>query len=574
MHDVTAPFEKIMETATAARNSSLRDVMTAIKTLIYTWNLKTDRIEWSGNFSELLPGLHASEVDSGARYSNCMRDDQRMDRHRVVFSGEAASAQGRFYTCRYLLKLGDEQTQWVQDEGRWFGDEQGNPAFCYGSLRFIDDPVDEAGNIIIENSQDALTGLVGKSEIHKLIDNTLSNAITDRTSMGLIFASIENLRLINDVYGPQVGDEIIQTIAQRLSDKLRAADSIGRYGGNKFAIVLSNCEESELPVAAARYYQATAEEAVVTTNGAVSAFVTFGGITAPKHARTAEAAVNGARAALEQAVTSGRRGFVPYLPSPALQRQRKENLATSELLMRCLNEDRMELVFQPVVEAESRNVAYCEALVRLLGEGGALQTAGDVISLAERLDLVRMLDQQVLELVKRELTDYPNARMAVNVSAKSLIDPIWQSQLADFLAEMPGTYEKVTLEITESAILNNLDEAIEFLKMLKDNGCSVAIDDFGSGYTSFAKLKQLPVDTVKIDGAFVRQMRDDPEDIIFPKVLAELAKSLGLKTVAEWVETEEQASRLKEFGIDYLQGNLMGAASQLPPWRMSKESAA
>jgi EAL domain-containing protein (putative c-di-GMP-specific phosphodiesterase class I) len=297
-------------------------------------------------------------------------------------------------------------------------------------------------------------------------------------------------------------------------------------------------------------------------------------VVAPKHAKTVDETVNAARAALESAITAGRRGFVAYQPSPRMENQRRENLATSDLLMRCLHDKKLDLVFQPIVLADTRQTAYYEALVRLTGEEGVLEAAGDVIALAERLDLVRLLDQQVLELVEQEIIKYPTAKMAMNVSAKTLIDPIWQSQLASFLQNNRGVCERVTLELTESAILNNLDEAIEFMKMLKDQGCSIAIDDFGSGHTSFAKLKKLPVDLVKIDGAFIRQMRDEPDDDIFPRVLCDLAKSLGLKTVAEWVETEEQAERLAELGIDYFQGTLFGEGTQQPQWRQIQGSAA
>ena len=204
--------------------------------------------------------------------------------------------------------------------------------------------------------------------------------------------------------------------------------------------------------------------------------------------------------------------------------------------------------------------------MRIRRADGSLISANDVIPVAERLGLVRLLDHRVLELVVDEMVAAPTLRTSLNVSAASTTDPDWWSGLSSLLRAHPGVAERLIVEMTESAAVQDIDETRGFVERVKDLGCRIAIDDFGAGYTSFRNLRKLGVDIVKIDGAFVHDMMRSEDDSAFVRTLIDLARRLKLTTVAEWVQDEEAARTLHAWGCDYLQGALISLASTERPW--------
>jgi EAL domain-containing protein (putative c-di-GMP-specific phosphodiesterase class I) len=198
---------------------------------------------------------------------------------------------------------------------------------------------------------------------------------------------------------------------------------------------------------------------------------------------------------------------------------------------------------------------------------GSLLGAGEVIPVAERLGLVRLLDHRVLELVVDEMVGTPTLQASVNVSPGSTTDPNWWTGLGSLLRTHPSVAERLIVEITESAAIHDIDETRGFVTRVKDFGCRIAIDDFGAGYTSFRNLRKLGVDIVKVDGAFVQNMIRSEDDRAFVHTLIDLGKRLKLATVAEWVQDEETAKLLQSWGCDYIQGLLIGLAATERPWR-------
>jgi EAL domain-containing protein (putative c-di-GMP-specific phosphodiesterase class I) len=204
--------------------------------------------------------------------------------------------------------------------------------------------------------------------------------------------------------------------------------------------------------------------------------------------------------------------------------------------------------------------------MRIRRTDGSLIAAGDIVPIAERLGLVRLLDHRVIELVIDEMIGTPALQASFNVSTTSTTDPDWWAGLGSLLRSHSGVAERLTVEITESAAIQDIDETRGFVARVKDLGCRIAIDDFGAGYTSFRNLRKLGVDIVKIDGAFVHDMMRSEDDRAFVRTLVDLAKRLQLTTVAEWVQDEAAATTLQDWGCDYLQGALIGLASTERPW--------
>jgi EAL domain-containing protein (putative c-di-GMP-specific phosphodiesterase class I) len=227
-----------------------------------------------------------------------------------------------------------------------------------------------------------------------------------------------------------------------------------------------------------------------------------------------------------------------------------------------------------VVAIASRAPAFYECLMRVRRADGSLIAVNEVVPRAERLGLVRLIDHRVLELVLAELVEAPSLKASLNVSAASTVDPDWWSALGTMLHAHSGVGERLMVEITETAAIHDLDETRGFVARVKDLGCRIAIDDFGAGYTSFRNLRKLGVDVVKIDGTFVQNLRRSEDDRAFVQTLIDLARRLGLDTVAEWVQDEEAAAILAEWGCDYLQGALIGLAAPERPWRAAQGTVA
>ena len=218
----------------------------------------------------------------------------------------------------------------------------------------------------------------------------------------------------------------------------------------------------------------------------------------------------------------------------------------------------MLLVLQPIVNAQTHVPEIHECLLRLQKEDGSIVSAGEFIPISEQLGLARLIDHRTLELTIDLLRKHPNLRLSLNVSSLTSGDNDWLVLLSELTKGDRGLTERLLIEITETAAIQDIDQSAHFVDCLKDMGCQVAIDDFGAGYTSFKNLKRLNVDMVKIDGAFVKNLLDDNSDQVFINTMVEIAGTFHMKTVAEWVGDIETANMLADAGIDYLQGFLYG----------------
>ena len=291
-----------------------------------------------------------------------------------------------------------------------------------------------------------------------------------------------------------------------------------------------------------------------------------GHVAAPRHARTVAEILAHAQESLDSAKARRRGSFIAYRPNIERETLRKENVHSTDKIVSALNERRILLAFEPVAATATREPAFHECLMRIRRADGSMVSATTVIPIAERLGLVRLIDHRVIELVTAELSAAPDLKASVNVSPDSITDPDWWTSLGAQLRARPGVAQRMILEITETAAIQNIDETAGFVTRAKDLGCRIAIDDFGAGYTSFRNLRRLGVDMIKIDGAFVQNLTRSEDDRVFVRTLIELGRSLGLKTVAEWVQDEEAAAILAGWGCDYLQGDLIGRASLERPW--------
>jgi EAL domain-containing protein (putative c-di-GMP-specific phosphodiesterase class I) len=294
-------------------------------------------------------------------------------------------------------------------------------------------------------------------------------------------------------------------------------------------------------------------------------------VSLPRYARSTDEALNRAHETLDGAKRRRAGSFAAWRPNAERDAQRRVNIRVTDEIVTALNERRIALAFEPVVEARSRKPAFYECLVRMEQDGGRVLLAPDIVPVAERLGLIRLVDHRVLELVVAELASAPEVSLSLNISPDTTMDPDWWAGIESLMRANPGVAERLTVEITETVAIQDIDDLRSFVHRLKSLGSRIAIDDFGAGYTSFRNLRKLDVDIVKIDGAFVQNIVASDDDRAFVQTLLDLARRLKIKTVAEWVQDEEAAALLRDWGCDYIQGRLIGLAASARPWKDTEQ---
>ena len=349
---------------------------------------------------------------------------------------------------------------------------------------------------------------------------------------------------------------------------------LGRFSGNKFGLVLKNCTVEDMNVAAERFLARIRDEIVPTKSGPVSVTASIGAVSAPRYARNADEAINRAPGNSRSAKSRRSGSFAVWRPNVERDAQRRINIRVTDEIVTALNERRILTAFEPVVDAHSREPAFYECLVRMGQHDGQFLLAPDVVPVAEKLGLIRLVDHRVLELVIAELAESPGVRLSLNISPDTTMDPDWWAAIESLMRAHPGVAERLIVEITETVAIQDIDDVRGFVTRLKNFGSQIAIDDFGAGYTSFRNLRKLGVDIVKIDGAFVQNIARSSDDRAFVQTLIDLARRLDIKTVAEWVQDEHAAVMLRDWGCDYIQGRLIGLASSERPWNRPVDTAA
>lgn len=538
-----------------------REILTAVGEVVYDWAIADDVIRWGANVLDVLKVSDISQIASGRAFSALLDAENLTSRHDAVMNGAGEDGgDGVAYQVQYSLLTDGARRErlWIEDIGRWYRGADERPARAHGVLRVINERYEREQRLAFLSRFDELTGYFNRSHLIDTLGEALRHSQRLRGSVSFMVVAIDNFGAINEAYGFEVADRIFAAVAHRIKAQLREGDAIGRYTGNKLGLVLMNCEERDMYAAAERFHGAVRGEVITTEAGAVALTVSIGGVGLPRHGRSANEAMSRAQEALHQARQRGNGHFVAYAHSPELQEQRRSNAALSRDLVAALNEKRLRLVFQPVLDAATRQPVFHEALVRLQDAGGAMARDGEFIAVAERLGLVRLIDHRVLELSLAKLAEAPDATLSVNVSAETLGDSEWLARLSAAVTGCPDVGRRLIVEITETAMIRHLDEAARFVALLHDLGCRVAIDDFGAGFSSFRHLRDLDVDIVKIAGAYIENLPKSRDDQVFVRALAAIAGNFGMATVAEWVRDEETIALLGGLGVGMLQGNLVG----------------
>jgi diguanylate cyclase (GGDEF)-like protein len=563
-------IEALAQARDTGEQELIAHALKSVKQAAYHWTIGSDQIEWSSNAKEVLGVGDANLISSGRSYANLLDPDNFTGRFEIVTSSTLIDeGEGVAFQIEYLFRprgRGDPASMWIEDMGRWMAGPDGRPHEVFGVVRQINDRHHRDQELNTLAYCDPLTGMMNRVRMLETLTEVLAASQRDGHGCGLLIAAIDNLHVINDAYGFDIADEVIIAVGRRIREVVRGGDAMSRYSGAKFGIVFPHCEESDLKRAAERLLGITRERVIDTERGPVWAMLAIGGLYLPKYAHSPNLAMARAEEALAEARRLPTDGFVAFKPSEERASTRSLNAQCAAEIVSALKEDRFTLAFQPIIDVSTGEAAMHEGLLRMRLGNGDNVAAVHLIPIAEKLGLVRLIDRRTVILAIDTLNAYPQARLSLNISAITAADPRWFGQLVQIFEDNRDVVHRLTIEITETAALHDLNEIIRFIAALRQLGCAVAIDDFGAGYTSFRNLKVLDVDMVKIDGSFCEDLSNNRQNQFFVRSLIDLAKKFDLRTVAEWVQTEEDGQLLKAWGIDYLQGDILGEARLEPPW--------
>ena len=518
----------------------------------YEWDLATDRIAWWGAED----GLFGGEVPlTGATLASLIEKDDGLRRSQILTEHYTTSTP---YDFEFRLVRIDGSHRWVNDRGRAELSEAGRPVRLLGVLRAIDRHKAHERRLEQRAYFDPLTGCLNRGRMVECLNDHLKSAGRRRLNACYAAIAITKLDLIQEGFGHEAVDAVVLGLAQRLRSHLRDGDLIARINHDEFGVLLDDCPAADLPRVAEKLIAALRTEPVETARGMLPITLSIGGIALSKRALSGSELMLKAQNALAQARARGHDCFVEYKWRPTRQRAQRTVVEIGERVLRALRNDRAPLAFQPIVETSTGRVSYYEALLRVLDDKGTPLAAANFMPAVEQLGLARIIDRHVIERAVSELVENPLVTLSVNISGLTVADPLWLSHLTALLEPQPELAERLIIEITETVAMADVRESERFVCALRQLGCRVAIDDFGAGYTSFRHLRQLNVDIVKIDGSFVRNLAENRENELFVRTLNDLANGFGLKTVAEFVETEDEAALLGEIGIGFQQGYYYG----------------
>jgi len=569
---LTAILPQALETK--ALETQALEILASVGQAVFVWDLATDAIVWGGEVNAVFAGVPPEKLATGAELASLIEPSQCLRTAAFVQSSREYGAEGIPYRVEYAVRMSSSEPRvWVEETGRWFASPDGRPVRAQGVVRINNERHAHEEELAKLAQLDPLTGELNRTHLVAAVAEAIEEAIHFRSSCAFLLVGIDHLARINNAFGFDVADAVIRELATRIRSQSRDGDVLGRFSGAKFGLILKNCTVNDMNVASERLLASIRDEVVPTKSGPVLVTASIAGVSVPHDARSTDEVINRAREVLDDARRRRAGSFDIWRPNPVRDAQRRVNTRVTDEIVTALNERRIVLAYEPVVAASSREVTFFECQVRMeQGCSGNLLQAPDIVPVAERLGFIRLIDYRVLELVVAELVASPKVQLSLNVSPDTTMDPDWWAGIESLMRAHPSVAERLIVEITETVAMQDVDDLRAVIGRLKDFGSRIAIDDFGAGYTSFRNLRKLGVDIVKIDGAFVQNICHSADDRAFVQTLIDLARRLDIKTVAEWVQDEEAARLLREWGCDYIQGRLVGLASVNRPWKMPPET--
>jgi diguanylate cyclase (GGDEF)-like protein/PAS domain S-box-containing protein len=446
-----------------------------------------------------------------------------------------------------------------------FHDDVGKDSGIVVSWRDLTETHTLSEKLSYQASHDALTGLVNRREFEQRLRDLIDVARTEDTEHALCYLDLDQFKVINDTCGHVAGDELLRQLGMLLPDNVRKGDTLARLGGDEFGVLMERCSIMQATRVANVLLDAIRSLQFHWEDKTFNIGVSIGVVPINETSESITAVLSTADSACYAAKDAGRNQIHVYQEDDIKVAERQGEMQWVARIQRALDDDRFELYAQPIISILKPNSSpiHYEVLLRMQDEQGRIVLPGAFLSAVERYNLSARLDNWVIRNAFEWLVQHPECMqhlnlLSINLSGHSLGDSQLMGHIIERFKEGHIPAEKICMEITETAAITNLTSATRFIKMLKEWGCRFALDDFGSGLSSFAYLKNLPVDYLKIDGLFVKDILDDAIDYAMVKSINEIGHVMGKKTVAEFVDSEAVLEALGVIGVDYAQGYAVG----------------
>jgi diguanylate cyclase (GGDEF)-like protein len=525
----------------------LSELLAAAGDVAYEWDLRGDTIAWFGAWEKVFGTEAAPPQDSQALYHALHHDD----RH-IVFSGETKTIDRQF-----RINQNSNGVLWVHERGTTEQDDNRNPIMQRGVWRIIDQPAQASQNSEAQH-RDGLTGCFKRRALQSQMARAIENAKVARRVGAYLVVAVDKMSFVNEAAGTDAGDAVLRGVATRLGQLIPTRAVLGRVGGDVFGILLPEPLGNDLQILAERVIQDFHNSPVIAANTPLHITVSVGGVRVPTVAQNPNEAMIFAEQALHMARQRGRNNFVEYIDSPERAQENRQLLELGERIKRAFKNDGFRLAYQPIVNAEtSAHVCY-EALVRMFSDDGKPISAALFVPMIEQMGLALELDKLVLDMAVRDMEAVPSLNLAINVSGLTASLADWPEHIKHILGTRPDVARRLVVEITETAALVDIGETQRFVKTMRELGGRVSLDDFGAGSTSIRYLRELGLSIMKIDKDLLKDIIGNREQQHLVSVLIDLARGLGIETVAEGVETQEVADWLRSARVNYMQGYFFG----------------
>jgi diguanylate cyclase (GGDEF)-like protein/PAS domain S-box-containing protein len=445
------------------------------------------------------------------------------------------------------------------------------------SFRDVSDRKRFEAQLVHIANHDPLTSLFNRRRFNEEVERQLASSRRYNVHGALLFIDVDQFKDVNDSRGHRAGDELLTSLSRLLRERLRETDIIARLGGDEFAILLPHTSGTEALAVANELLDAIRGYIFITAGAPLRISASIGVALYPSHSTDAGELLSRADLAMYQSKEHGRNRATLFEPDAHWQAEIESRIGWHQRIHEALEQNLFVLHAQPIADVRTGVITQHELLIRVSEPDGGVVLPGAFLDIAERSGLIQSIDrwvvQQAIDLIAAARDEGRRMRLEVNLSGKAFADPGLLPIIQDRLAQTRIDPSDLVLEVTETAAIANLEDAERFVQRLRSLGCGFALDDFGVGFSSFAHLKYLPVDYLKIDGSFIRDLARNPIDQHLVRAIVNVAHALGKRTIAEFVGDDDALALLREYGVDYAQGFHIGRPVPLSDLPSRSEAA-
>ena len=511
-----------------------------------------DKILYVNAMAEVLFGVNPNHIKD-YRFSNLF--DQSDASHEFL---QLLTSGKQIYGHELLLPSRENEAVWISVNAKTII-MQGEQVVCC-TFQDVSEAHELSSQLTYHATYDALTGLVNRREFEFRLHRVIKTAELEHSENAMCFLDLDQFKIINDTCGHIAGDEMLRQVAQVLQNNIRKRDTLARLGGDEFAVLLENCTLEQAMRVADSIRESIQDFRFIWENNAFTIGVSIGLVPINCENENITEVMKRADAACYEAKEKGRNRVHVYRPGDEDISYRHGEMQWVTRITSALEQNRLQLWSQKIIPIrETRRGEHYELLLRMIDNDGEVIPPSSFLPAAERYNLISRLDRWVVRTTLKWFKNHPEKynklwMCSINLSGQSLGDEEFLDEIMGYFNELNVEPGRFCFEITETSAIANLSHANRFIKSLAKLGCKFALDDFGSGLSSYAYLKNLPVDYIKIDGMFVTDLLVNTMHTALVKSINEVGHVMGKKTIAEYVENDAVLEELEDIGVDYAQG--------------------